>query len=146
MFSLQGNHALVTGGASGLGLAIAKRFTAAGAVVTVCDLADPAGVCAEIGASFVRADVSDAAQVDAAFAGVLFTCNLQATGADLREMIAEYCSGLGDKLVAGEIQPHRIAITRDAHRMLHASATADHGPPFTLDESTISQLFDGSIW
>ena len=35
---IQGSSALITGGASGLGLATARRLAGAGAVVTVLDL------------------------------------------------------------------------------------------------------------
>ena len=38
LFSLEGKHALVTGGAQGLGLSIAEAFCAAGAVVTIADI------------------------------------------------------------------------------------------------------------
>ena len=57
--------ALVTGGASGLGLATARRLAAAGAVVTIVDLPTSAGadVAAELGGSFAPADVTDAQQV-----------------------------------------------------------------------------------
>ncbi|GAA3002378.1 SDR family NAD(P)-dependent oxidoreductase [Microbacterium aurantiacum] len=62
--------ALVTGGASGLGLATARRLIAAGAAVTLVDLPGSAGtaVAAEIGASFAAADVTDPEQVAAAVA------------------------------------------------------------------------------
>lgn len=39
MFSLSGKTALVTGGCSGIGLAIVDRFMAAGAQVIAADLA-----------------------------------------------------------------------------------------------------------
>jgi len=39
---LRGKHAVVTGGASGIGLATARRFIAEGATVTAVDLAEPA--------------------------------------------------------------------------------------------------------
>ncbi len=65
-----GNAALVTGGASGLGLATAKRLLAAGMAVTIVDLPTSAGalVARELGenARFAPADVQDAAQMDAA--------------------------------------------------------------------------------
>jgi NAD(P)-dependent dehydrogenase (short-subunit alcohol dehydrogenase family) len=62
--------ALVTGGASGLGLATARRLAAAGATVTIVDLATSAGadVAAELGGSFAPADVTDPEQVAAAVA------------------------------------------------------------------------------
>lgn len=63
--------ALVTGGASGLGLATARRLAAAGASVTIVDLPTSAGadVAAELGGSFAPADVTDADQVASAVAG-----------------------------------------------------------------------------
>ncbi|WP_214467695.1 SDR family NAD(P)-dependent oxidoreductase [Microbacterium flavescens] len=65
---LTGTSALVTGGASGLGLATARRLAAAGATVTIVDLPGSAGadVAAELGGSFGPADVTDPAQVAAA--------------------------------------------------------------------------------
>lgn len=65
---LTGASALVTGGASGLGLATARRLAAAGAAVTVVDLPGSAGaeIAAELGGTFAAADVTDPAQVAAA--------------------------------------------------------------------------------
>ena len=60
--------ALVTGGASGLGLATARRLAAMGASVTIVDLPNSAGaeVAAELGGTFAPADVTDPVQVAAA--------------------------------------------------------------------------------
>lgn len=59
---LEGKSALVTGGASGLGEAIARRYAAEGASVIIGDIDVPGGqrVAGEIGqaASFVKLDVS----------------------------------------------------------------------------------------
>ena len=65
---LTGASALVTGGASGLGLATARRLAAAGAAVTIVDLPTSAGadVAAELGGTFAPADVTDPEQVAAA--------------------------------------------------------------------------------
>jgi NAD(P)-dependent dehydrogenase (short-subunit alcohol dehydrogenase family) len=65
---IAGNSALVTGGASGLGLGTARALAKAGAKVTILDLPSSAGaeVAAEIGGTFVAADVTDTAQVEAA--------------------------------------------------------------------------------
>ncbi|GAA5146513.1 SDR family NAD(P)-dependent oxidoreductase [Microbacterium pseudoresistens] len=67
---IQGTGALITGGASGLGLATAKRLAAAGAHVTIADLPSSPGeqVAAELGGVFAAADVTDAEQVRAAVA------------------------------------------------------------------------------
>jgi NAD(P)-dependent dehydrogenase (short-subunit alcohol dehydrogenase family) len=68
--NIDGSAALVTGGASGLGLATARRLAASGARVTLVDLpASPgASVAAELGAHFVPADVTDPEQIAAAVA------------------------------------------------------------------------------
>jgi NAD(P)-dependent dehydrogenase (short-subunit alcohol dehydrogenase family) len=65
---LKGQSALVTGGASGLGAATARRLAAAGAKVAVCDLNAKLAesVAAEIGGVAVVCDVSDAASAEAA--------------------------------------------------------------------------------
>ncbi len=70
---LEGKNAIVTGGGSGIGLAIAKRFAAEGARVGVLDIrrdtAEAAlGELAGEGHVALEADVSDSASVSAAFA------------------------------------------------------------------------------
>ncbi len=64
---LSGRTALVTGGASGIGLACAGRLTAAGAAVMILDVdAHRAQAAAEnLGAQAISADLSDLAAVDA---------------------------------------------------------------------------------
>ncbi|WP_396909296.1 3-hydroxybutyrate dehydrogenase [Mycolicibacterium sp.] len=63
---LTGRAAVVTGGASGIGLACARRLSEAGAAVTVLDLnAEAAGaVAAQIGGRAMVADLSDSAELD----------------------------------------------------------------------------------
>jgi NAD(P)-dependent dehydrogenase (short-subunit alcohol dehydrogenase family) len=68
MHSLDGKHAFITGGASGIGRAIAENFIANGAAVTIADFSESgAEVADQIGATFARCDVSDEDQVTAAF-------------------------------------------------------------------------------
>lgn len=64
-----GQRAIVTGGASGIGLATARRLRAAGAQVALLDLpgARLDAAAAELGAPALAADVRDAAAVTAAF-------------------------------------------------------------------------------
>ena len=66
MFSLSGKNALVTGGCSGIGLAVVKRFLAAGARVMAADLRRSAEFDAT-DAEFVEIDVADEARVQDAF-------------------------------------------------------------------------------
>ena len=82
-----GAGALVTGGASGLGLATARRLAAAGARVTIVDLPASAGDerAAELGGAFAAADVADVEQVRAAVARA-------ANGGPLRVVVN--CAGI----------------------------------------------------
>jgi phosphohistidine swiveling domain-containing protein len=68
-------------------------------------------------------------QVDAAVAGVLFTRNPDPSSPNAPDMVIEYCSGLADRLVAGEVDPGRLYLSRanltvtdDAHTAEHAGA------------------------
>ncbi len=62
-FSLDGKRALITGGASGIGLEIARRFGQAGAEVVIADLSDGTAVADELGGDYVKLDVSDSQAV-----------------------------------------------------------------------------------
>lgn len=57
---LEGKVAIVTGGAGGFGKAIATKFRKEGASVVITDLSEDAGnaTAKDIGATFVRADVT----------------------------------------------------------------------------------------
>ncbi len=68
MGELDGLKALVTGGASGIGLAIARSFHAAGAAVVVLDRRPEALAELPGGIGYVAADISDDAAVRAAVA------------------------------------------------------------------------------
>ncbi|PMR57461.1 3-oxoacyl-ACP reductase [Verrucosispora sp. ts21] len=70
---LQDRVAVVTGAASGIGLATVRRFAAEGAKVVCVDIDAEAGRSAaeEVDGSFVAADVADEAAVRALFDGVV---------------------------------------------------------------------------
>ena len=72
LLSLDGRSALVTGGATGLGEAIARTLAAAGATVVIGDIdVDGASrVAADIGGRVIHLDVTDAASATAAVASV----------------------------------------------------------------------------
>lgn len=102
--------AVVTGAASGLGAATARRLAEAGARVAVLDMDEERGgaVADEIGGVFCRTDVTDEASVDAALA--------KARDAHGQERILVNCAGIviGAKTVrrkreTGEIVTHSLA-------------------------------------
>ena len=80
--------AIVTGGASGLGAATARRLAAAGARVVLADLSDAAGeaLAAEIDGAFVHVDVTSEEQVAEAVAAA-------SEMAPLRALVN--CAGIG---------------------------------------------------
>ncbi len=65
---LNGTSSIITGGASGIGLACGKRLAAHGVRVLVLDMNEEKGnaVAKELGGAFAKADVADEAQVQAA--------------------------------------------------------------------------------
>ena len=58
-FDLTGKVAVITGGASGIGLSVARRFHGAGASVVIADLQDGEDLATEINGRYLCLDVSD---------------------------------------------------------------------------------------
>jgi NAD(P)-dependent dehydrogenase (short-subunit alcohol dehydrogenase family) len=91
---IQGITALITGGASGLGAATARRLAQQGANVVLLDMNESVGTetAKQIGdyARFVKADVSDEAQVQAAID------TARETFGDIRVLVN--CAGIGAAL------------------------------------------------
>ncbi len=65
MFSIRDKHVFLTGGSSGIGLEVARRFHEAGARITVLDLSR-SQVLAELGIVQIEASVSDEADLSQA--------------------------------------------------------------------------------
>jgi len=86
---LRDQAAIVTGGASGLGAATARKLAAQGAKVAICDLNAKLAetVAAEVGGVAVICDVSDAAAAEAAIA--------QAAKAHGPARVLVNCAGIG---------------------------------------------------
>ena len=98
--------AVITGGASGLGLATARRLAAQGVKVAIFDFNEQAGeaVAKELGGVFCKVDVTSEEQVDAGFA--------KARAAIGQERILVNCAGTGNAIKTasrdkqtGEIKP-----------------------------------------
>lgn len=86
----QGQAAVVTGGASGLGAATARALAAQGVKVAIFDLNEELGeaVAREIGGTFCKVNVTDEASVDAGFE--------KARAAHGQERIMINCAGTGN--------------------------------------------------
>jgi 3alpha(or 20beta)-hydroxysteroid dehydrogenase len=63
VFSLDCKLAVITGAASGIGLATAERFTNAGAKVVLADITDASSEASRLGGWWVKTDVGDELQV-----------------------------------------------------------------------------------
>ncbi|WP_448661620.1 SDR family NAD(P)-dependent oxidoreductase [Sphingomonas sp. CJ20] len=89
---ISGTAAVVTGGASGLGEATARRLAEAGAKVAIFDMNAERGavVAAEIGGIFCSVNVTDDASVDAGFA--------KARATHGQERILVNCAGTGNAI------------------------------------------------
>ena len=77
-------------------------------------------------------------QVGARFSGVLFTRNPVAASPG-EETVIEYTSGLGDRLVAGEITPNRARV-RHSDQMVTRDDTGARATEPALPEETLVQL------
>jgi NAD(P)-dependent dehydrogenase (short-subunit alcohol dehydrogenase family) len=68
IFSLEKKAAFITGGSSGIGLGVARLFRELGADVVIADISNGQAIAAEIGAEYVRVDVSDESSVEQSMA------------------------------------------------------------------------------
>jgi NAD(P)-dependent dehydrogenase (short-subunit alcohol dehydrogenase family) len=97
---ISGASAIVTGGASGLGAATARRVAARGAKVVVLDLNDQAGkaLAEEIDGEFAKADVADEDQVRAAV-------DAASAMGPLRVLVNCAGLGIGARIIGKDLSP-----------------------------------------
>ena len=102
--NIAGASAIVTGGASGLGAATARRLAAEGMRIVVIDLQDSLGeeTAAQISGAYVHADVTDPEQVQRAVDAAVEV-------APLRVLVN--CAGIGPpaRTVARDGSPHDLS-------------------------------------
>ncbi|MET9327642.1 SDR family oxidoreductase [Tsukamurella sp. NPDC003166] len=116
---LAGKVALITGAASGMGLATARTFVENGASVLLADVADEAGAAAaaELGdaAAYHHTDVTDEAQLHAAFdAGVAAFGRL--------DIVFSNAGAAGDLSPVEQLTPEGLQRTLALNLQAHASA------------------------
>jgi NAD(P)-dependent dehydrogenase (short-subunit alcohol dehydrogenase family) len=106
MGALDGKVALVTGGASGIGLATVRRLAGEGARVAVVDRAEAAGeaVAAEVGGWYLRADVGQPAD----WVAVMDELDHAAGGVDLAYLNAGVTTQESDITALTDEQYRRI--------------------------------------
>jgi NAD(P)-dependent dehydrogenase (short-subunit alcohol dehydrogenase family) len=154
---IEGASAVITGGASGLGEATARRLVKAGAKVVLLDRDAKKGpaLAAELGAAarFVETDVTNEEQVKAAVDAALAMAPLR---------IAVSCAGIGwiQRTVNKEGQPHDLKFFRlvlevnligtfNVMRMAAAAMTRNdplaHGERGVIVNTASIAAFDGQI-
>lgn len=112
MARLEGKRAVISGGATGIGAASARRFVAEGATVAILDVnaEDGAALARELGARFYEADVADVAAVERA---------VEQAAHDLGGLDIVFANaGVGTIRVGGtveSIEPERWDLTLDTN-------------------------------
>lgn len=152
---LSGSVALVTGAASGLGAATARRLAAGGAKVILVDRDEARGapLAGELGGVFVQADVTEAAQVEAAIEQAAQLGTLR---------VAVSCAGVGwaSRTLDKTGKPHDLElfktvigvnlvgtfnVLRLAAAAISKAEPAEHGARGVIVNTASVAAFDGQI-
>jgi NAD(P)-dependent dehydrogenase (short-subunit alcohol dehydrogenase family) len=144
-FDAKDRAALVTGGASGIGLACARRLSSQGARVAILDVDETAGhkAAAEIGVTFIPADVTDPTRVAESFGEVretlggldiaLLNAGIYRGSGEIDDLTDdEYRRILGvnvDGVVYGVREAVRIMTGTGGHIVITASLSGVHAWP-----------------
>ncbi|MGW5715208.1 SDR family NAD(P)-dependent oxidoreductase [Amycolatopsis sp. NPDC003865] len=149
---IEGSSALVTGGASGLGLATARRIVERGGQVVLADLSEEMGTkaAADLGARFVRADVTDPEAMASAMAAagpLRFVVHCAGRGGD-RTRILGKDGAPADLATFAEVVRVNLIGTYNVLRL--AAAEIAKNPPVNGDRGAIVltasvAAFDGQI-
>lgn len=150
-----GTSALVTGGASGIGAAVARQLAAAGARVVILDRNEELGakVAAELGGAFALADVVSEADVQAAVETATSLAPLR---------VAVNCAGIGsaERTVDRSGAPHSLEafqkivgvnlvgtfnVIRLAAAAMHGNDPLDDGERGVIVNTASVAAFDGQI-
>jgi NAD(P)-dependent dehydrogenase (short-subunit alcohol dehydrogenase family) len=153
---IAGSSAVVTGGASGLGLATARRIIDRGGSVVIADISEEQGAkaVADLGdnARFVRADVTDEAAVvsalDAAVGPLRFVVHCAGRGGDRTRIIGKDRSP-GDLETFAEVVRINLVGTYNVLRLaasrLAENETLDDGDRGAIVLTASVAAFDGQI-
>jgi NAD(P)-dependent dehydrogenase (short-subunit alcohol dehydrogenase family) len=150
---LTDSTAIVTGGASGMGEAAARRLSAGGATVVILDRDAAKGekVASDLGGRFVQADITNADDVSAAVAAA-------AALAPLRVCI--HCAGIGwaERTINRDGAPHNLDsfrtvieinligtfnVLRLAASAMSANEPLDHGERWVIVNTASIAAYDG---
>jgi NAD(P)-dependent dehydrogenase (short-subunit alcohol dehydrogenase family) len=152
---VQGVGAVVTGGASGLGEATARRLVAAGAMVAIVDFNAEKGeaLAGELGVRFLRCDVTDAEQVAesveaaAQDAPLRIAVNCAGTGTAVRTISkdgAPHIRSEWDRVVGINLLGTFLTMTHEASHISRTEPLGDRQRGVIVNTASVA-AFDGQI-